>query len=136
MDNDDKIKQEYTEYLSNIRQSEQLIKENDWYKKKYGPYVGENRGMHNWKNLFRKPTMNEWVILFMLVMGLFSAYAYKIDITACRDYYENNLCTLCENQKEIVTNPFLRISNDTWNQTFNQTLNLTLKEESSGESGG
>jgi len=69
----------------------------EWYTKKYGPYIG-NRGAHNWKNLFRKPTMLEWTILFMLVMGLFAAWAYKTDMQACI----SNSCDVCKAQTQIV----------------------------------
>ena len=60
-------------------------------------YIG-NRGVHNWKNLFKKPTLSDWIILFMLVMVLFIAFAYQRDIQACRDFYEDNSCELCSNQ--------------------------------------
>lgn len=44
-----------------------------------------NIGLHNWKNLFRKPTIDEWVILFILIMVGFGAWAYKYDLQTCRD---------------------------------------------------
>lgn len=54
----------------------------------------EKRGLHNWKNLFRKPTLYEWVILFMLIMALFIAWAYQNDTSLCREVL-NNLETMC-----------------------------------------
>ncbi len=44
----------------------------------------EKRGLHNWRNLFRKPTLQDWLIFFMLVMILFLAWAYQRDITVCK----------------------------------------------------
>ena len=90
-----------------------------WYEKQYGPYV-EKRGLNNWKNLFRKPTMLEWTILFMLVMGLFAAWAYKNDIQGC----VNNACQICVAQTTI---PYSTFINPLGNFTANYT-NFTLKE--------
>jgi len=57
----------------------------NWYENKYGPYI-KSKGIHNWKNLFKKPTYNDWVILFMLVMALFIAWSYQHDVSICREY--------------------------------------------------
>ena len=46
---------------------EELIKRVSWYEKKYGSYV-EKRGVGNFKNLFKMPTMNEWIIFFMIII--------------------------------------------------------------------
>jgi len=62
---------------------EELEKRLGWYDKKFGPYIGK-RGVHNWKNLFRKPSFTDWVIMFMLVMALFIAWAYQHDIALCQ----------------------------------------------------
>jgi len=35
--------------------------------------------LHNWKNLFRKPTLYECIILVMLILALFMWWAYSID---------------------------------------------------------
>jgi len=92
-----------------------------WYNKKYGPYIG-NRGVQNWKNLFRKPSLTDWTILFMLIMALFIAWAYQHDIAMCREYINNQMyqCPI-------------------YNQTYNPTLNydnFTIKEDKFVESGG
>jgi len=47
-----------------------------------------NTGMHNWKNLFRKPTFDEWVMLFIVLMTIASSYAYRMDIQNINEYYE------------------------------------------------
>lgn len=62
---------------------DELMKRVFWYKKKFGPYI-EKKGLHNWKNLFRKPTLYEWVILIMVVMALFMAWAYSYDVGECK----------------------------------------------------
>ena len=79
---------------------ESLITRVQWYEKKYGPYY-EGRGVKNWKNLFRKPTMYEWIILVMLLMMGFVAWAYNTDISNCREYINNQT--------------------DWWNSLYNET---------------
>lgn len=61
-----------------------------WYEKKYGPYI-EARGLNNFKNLFRKPTLYEWTILFMLILTLLGAYAYNRDISVCHKFIEESI---------------------------------------------
>jgi len=46
-------------------------------------------GVHNWKNLFRKPTLDEYIMLFIILMTLFSYYQYNKDINTLREYYED-----------------------------------------------
>jgi hypothetical protein len=68
-----------------------------YYETKYGDYV-EKRGLKNWKNLFRKPNLLEWTILFMLIMGLFLAWAYKQDVGSCQAFIKEvneNPCKFC-----------------------------------------
>jgi hypothetical protein len=48
-----------------------------------------NVGLHNWKNLFRMPTFNDWMFLVMLMLVLASAYAYQHDIKACKEFAQN-----------------------------------------------
>ena len=84
-----------------------------------GNETAVNIGMHNWKNLFRKPTLLEYTILFMLIMGLFTAWAYVQDIKACNEFY-NESCII--NQQLGLGIPFLNITNFT-------TTNFTFKEE-------
>lgn len=61
---------------------DELLKRISWYEKKYGSYI-EKRGFHNWKNLFRKPTLQEWLVLIMLIGLVFIAWAYQRDIALC-----------------------------------------------------
>lgn len=119
----DNINQEFKEYLNEVEMKKQLA----WYSKKYGPYI-EKRGLKdNWKNLFRKPTLLEWTILFMLVMGLFSAWAYNQDIQSCRDFvktFNENPCSYCKVQTQQPVNPLANFSN------------LIIQEDLTGGSGG
>lgn len=62
----------------------ELLKRTHWYEKRYGPYI-EKKGIKNWKNLFRKPTFSEWIILAMLIGLGFVAWAYQRDIAACHE---------------------------------------------------
>jgi len=57
----------------------------EYYERTYGPVI-EERGLKNWKNLFRKPSFQDWIILVMLLLMLFSAYAYKNDVAICKEY--------------------------------------------------
>jgi hypothetical protein len=52
-------------------------------------YVPPKRGFGNWKNLFRKPTLSEWTILFMMIGLLISAYAYNTETKSCREFMKN-----------------------------------------------
>jgi len=67
---------------------EQLIARLRLYEKKYG-VITDKPGLHNWKNLFKKPTLQDWTILFMLIMMLFVAWSYSHDISACQDYMKD-----------------------------------------------
>lgn len=42
-------------------------------------------GLGNWKSLFRKPSMDEWITLFILIMLILAAFAYNNDTKACRE---------------------------------------------------
>ena len=55
----------------------------------------EKRGLHNWKNLFKKPTGNEMIIFVLLLLTFFNVWAYNRDMQACRDFYEANACEIC-----------------------------------------
>ena len=66
--------------------NEELEKRLKWYEKRYGPYI-DKRGLNkeNIKNLFRWPTMQEWIVLILLLMALGLGWAYKHDINACQN---------------------------------------------------
>lgn len=62
------------------------------------------RGIHNWKNLFRKPTLNDWITLFMIAMVLVAAWAYNYDTKTCRQTL-NNLGNICLEYNYAISNP-------------------------------
>ena len=68
--------------------NEELNKRLSWYSKRYGPYI-EKRGLKNWRNLLRKPTVYEWTILFMIIMAYFMSWAYQVDTATCRETLDN-----------------------------------------------
>lgn len=74
-------------YSKEELERKELEKRLAWYSKKYGSYI-EKRGLKNWKNLFNKPTLYEWTILFMILMALFIAWAYERDTALCRQVIE------------------------------------------------
>lgn len=89
---------------------EELEKRLNWYSNKYGPYI-QKRGLHNWKNLFRKPNLHEWIILIMITMALFIGWAYNHDISQCREFlttFEDRACQYCNNQLEQAKNDYMR----------------------------
>ena len=92
---------------------EELTARLKWYENRYGPYI-TSRGIHNWKNLFRKPNYYEWIILVMLMMSLFIAWAYQHDISACREYMA---------QETIIIKP------TNLSLPLTLPLNLTLKKD-------
>lgn len=73
----------------------------DWYQEKYGPYI-EERGLKNWRNLFRWPNLQEWTIFILIIMALFLGWAYKHDISSCYNYIQENQNLFTPN---IILNP-------------------------------
>ena len=51
-------------------------------------------GINNWKNLFRKPTLDDWITLFILIMLILASYAYIQETKACKEMM-NNLEETC-----------------------------------------
>ncbi len=94
-----------------------LLKRVYWYEKKYGPYV-KKKGSHNWKNLFRKPTLQEWTVLFMLIMSLVLWWAYNQDMESCREIVKE-----CNN----ILNPILNYSDNWGNFSFNGSAYIQEK---------
>lgn len=46
-------------------------------------------GINNWKNLFRKPTLDDWITLFILIMLILASYAYIQETKACKEMVSN-----------------------------------------------
>lgn len=59
-------------------------------------------GLKNAKNLFRKPTWDEWFILVLLIMVMIGAYFYYNDTKTCREFLSSM------NQSKIDLNPMNR----------------------------
>ena len=65
-----------------------------------GSEISTEIGLKNWKNLFRKPTLDDWIMLFIIFMAIFSYYQYQIDINNIIEYYENG--DYCYNQYRLL----------------------------------
>ena len=59
-------------------------------------------GVDNWKKLFRKPTMDDWILLIILALIILSAFAYTTETKACKDTLKN-IDTVCmQRQKNLL----------------------------------
>ncbi len=76
-------------------EEEELKKRLKWYEKSYGPYIKE-RGLRNWKNLFKKPTSMDLLLLFIIAMVLVSSLLYKEDVRMCHETLETLPTEVCE----------------------------------------
>ena len=56
--------------------------------------IPTGRGVRNWKNLFKKPSLSDWITLFLLVLVLLACWAYARDTQVCRNTLEN-FDTMC-----------------------------------------
>jgi hypothetical protein len=66
-------------------------------------------GMKNWKNLFRKPTMDDWIVLIILILLMAASYAYVTETKACKEVFTNatkldQICLLRQNQLNYTWN--------------------------------
>lgn len=66
-----------------------------------------NSGLHNWKNLFRKPTFEDLIVLFIIIMMIVSAYSYKLDLNKIINYYENETYCTQNIQTQKINQPLL-----------------------------
>jgi len=82
-------------------------------------------GIHNWKNLFRKPTIEDYIMLFIIFMVIFSYYLYKVDINNIIEYYEDE--NYCFNQ--------IKLNNQKTNIPY-MPFQINLPIDSSNESNG
>lgn len=97
------------------------------------PHCGQPMPIKDpWKALFRWPTLNEWITLFIIFMMLVTAWAYKHDVAVCRDYV-NNIDSICLQRgnsfvkQPNYTSPQLNITGVFLNNDTN--LNLTSPNE-------
>lgn len=101
-------------------ETEEYEKRLKWYENRYGPYI-EKRGIHNWRNLFRKPTLYEWTILFMMFGFIVIGYLYMVETKECK--------TCLEREQDLFNNLTMTFcSSPTQNINFTK-LNITLKED-------
>ena len=59
-------------------------------------------GIDNWKNLFRKPTMDDWIVLIILILIIGAAFAYTTETKTCRETL-NNLDQICMKRGTNIT---------------------------------
>ena len=89
-----------------IEEQEKRLK---WYEKNYGPYI-EERGLRNWKNLFKKPRMMDILILIILIGVLYTAWAYNEDVQMCQNTLRNlprDVCEACSEFRAMAKNESL-----------------------------
>lgn len=63
-----------------------------------------NPGLSNWKRLFRKPTMEDWITLVILILLVATSYAYQHDTKICRETLQN-LDTVCAARTSVNVMP-------------------------------
>jgi hypothetical protein len=85
-----------------------------------------NTGVQNWKNLFRRPTLEEGIILFIILMMIISSYAYTSDLNNIINYYENE--TYCS-QKYAQEQNMNQLPNVLNNLITYNSSNLSINED-------
>lgn len=68
--------------MENGLTTEEMAKRLVWYEQKFGPYI-EKRGLQNWRNLFKKPSMNDWITLILIIGAVLLGIAYASDHQTC-----------------------------------------------------
>lgn len=61
-------------------------------------------GIQNWKNLFRKPTLDDLITLVIIVLVIASYYAYMADTKVCRETVANIKDICAQYYSGIVNN--------------------------------
>ena len=72
--------------------------------------------------LFSKPTMQEWMVLFTIVMVLLVAWRYNVEVDACHELVDNpqEVCTIWYNNMvigESSGDPYKKINTSTFLDT-------------------
>lgn len=105
---------------------------------RYNPISGQplNRGLKNFKNLFRKPTSNDWFVLFIIIMTIVGSYFYYEDTKTCRETLKNLpvICSQYLNSEELIKQ---RNENISQNNLFvnNYSLNKLINSSNLSENG-
>jgi len=60
-------------------------------------------GIHNWKKLFRKPTLDDWITLFILIMLSLASFAYIQETKQSKMFIEN-IDEICLNYNKNILN--------------------------------
>ena len=82
-------------------------------------------GLGNWKNLFRKPTIDDWIVLLIIVLLLVAAYAYTVETKSCREVFSN-----ATRLDEICRSRIANQINYSWNGVpVIADLNYTVSDE-------
>lgn len=87
-------------------------------------------GVDNWKNLFRAPTLDEWITLIILILLIGAAYAYTTETKICRDTLAN-LDTVCMQRQANITNSVINNIDYTYNESNALEVNNNLSNVSS-----
>ncbi len=108
----------------------ELQKKLKWYESKYGPYY-EEKGLKNWKNLFRKPTLMECIVFIVVAALLFGSWAYKRDLDECYSRFEalpKSVCDACDELKNYnrMEEPMPDFSNLSFVQQTEVAVNGTV----------
>ena len=89
-----------------------------------GSEIKINPGLHNWKNLFRKPRFEDYMTLFLIFMIIISSYAYKSDLKSIIEYYENeSYCNIKNNLQPHQTDNLI-------NSLLNNSVNISYSSDS------
>lgn len=67
-------------------------------------------GLGNWKNLFRRPTLEEWIMLFIIILVIFAAYAYSKETGLCRTMLKDMNTTCMNYCNNSILTPFINSS--------------------------
>jgi hypothetical protein len=81
-------------------------------------------GFDNWKNIFRKPTLDDWIVLVILILLLVAAFAYTTETKICRETFSNlsKLDEICMKRQNQI--------NYTWNGVpVIPNVNYTIENE-------
>jgi len=59
-------------------------------------YIPRKRGLHNVKNLWAKPTLNDGIMLFILAMVFFAAWGYSEDMKIVNEVLDQKCVRTCQ----------------------------------------
>lgn len=83
----------------------------------------------NFKRLFRKPTLDDWITLFIIAMVILAAYAYSLDTKTCRQTLNDLPATCAKLSASYMQNGSFEPYKTDWS---NMTIILDKGSESDG----